>query len=1160
MGSTLFRPKRNAIHKKTERPLENTRQYARIATRMNTPDVPDLRIFLGWDKPAIELVAEKLYNHLSSDNKERANLYRRATVVVPTSGSGRRLREYMAELARTRLGKPILMPKITLAGKLIPNTGKNVATETETLAAWLQLLNTANENALDSYAPLIPRCPETHRERWAVAVAHKLIGLKDRLEKEEITQDQVSGLLAKQEQHINMKMNALSAEEETEKRNLTAQRRVMQNEQLRWSKLGQLFRDVDEIIEQHFPGKISAQQSRKETVAHPTWPNQSRVLILACVPELSPQLQRYLCNLHGKDGGRVEVWIHAPEEEKAHFDFIGRPKESAWLNREICIPHAFVYTDEKQEEVDNAASAIHLVDDEETMAAEALRLAAGCDSREVVLSVGDNEFAPAIVNAFATAGWPLSIPEGRNTLSTDLGSLTAQLADACEAREKLPIWDDKTGTLNNNNAQGLNAFMALLCNRALQQALSKDAAALVGMQKHLESIRMLLLPGSEAALLQMLKEIPNVTGGYKSITMLNDGQNSAYYDFATSVSELLDDLGNGNISTALSNLAKNLEKNHAEGNTKKTAEGIAKLMKACAELHPELPSERYTIELLRHKVEEQPASCPFADASYSVGDLQGWRELAYSRGKRLILAAMHDGCIPEPVQADDFLPESLCDELGIRHEKFRTARDSYLLTSLLASRQRENERVDFVLARQKKDGSVLAPSSLLMRCGDELPKRARTLFAESKTPRQLPAAAPCPLRRAACGKAPITPGELESISIIAPGKQNPFTQWHVDKQGNHYQKSFSPSSLSTFLQCPLSFWMKNLFYIDLGNSYKENKAELESNEYGSVMHAVLDKLVAKFPNEEALHQACPAAAKDASAGAEHMLAACRTIAEAEWQNIYNSATTRNKQPLAMEVQLQAIDRTLKAFVSQHMKDLADGWCNVAREYTFTPTLMLPNNEIARFSMNADRIDRNRDGRWRIIDYKTSNSEKKPHKIHFDELEEGADSLFCRFMNVQGYEFGTVCFGEKMYRWNDVQLPLYAYGLRHPSAKDRENLGIAAGVDMSGVVPDLLYYNLQSKTEKLAVFPLIEAGKVQPISGKIKEVPSAETLFGSAMKTVSAAIRMIRGGKCLFSAESLEYKNKPFSAIVKPGTNAPRFGALTLQNDPRQLFLLPELRK
>ena len=72
---------------------------------MNTPKIE----FLGWNAPAIELVATKLLNHL--ENEETAAQYRRATVVVPTAESGRRLREYMAENAKN---KALLLPRIII--------------------------------------------------------------------------------------------------------------------------------------------------------------------------------------------------------------------------------------------------------------------------------------------------------------------------------------------------------------------------------------------------------------------------------------------------------------------------------------------------------------------------------------------------------------------------------------------------------------------------------------------------------------------------------------------------------------------------------------------------------------------------------------------------------------------------------------------------------------------------------------------------------------------------------------------------------------------------------------------------------------------------------------------------------------------------------------
>ena len=1119
---------------------------------MNTPKIK----FLGWDAPAIELVAQKLLDHLN--DKKDAALYRRATVVVPTAESGRRLREYMAEKAENTA---LLLPRIILAGQLIPAEEENILSETEMLTVWLRLLDTISQDALNQYAPLIPYRPETHIEKWAVSVAHKLMALQNRLEQEGITYDFVTGQLAKMEIGITNTLASLPEEDEyaSRRRNLDAQRTVLQKEQKRWVTLERVFQEADELTKTLFPSKTLPSTARKNKLENIAWPGQCRLIILACVPELSTQLQHYLSKLHGLDGGEVQIWVHAPEEEKPHFDSFGRPMENAWNTREIHIPNAFVYPDNNLENVDNEASTIHLVNDAEAMAKEALRLAGGCTSREAVLAVGDDEFSPALLNTFADAGWELNMPEGRSAMSTDLGRLASQLADACDARENTPIWSDEGNVVTDNGTQGLDAFVALLCNTALQQAWADDVHALTGLQEHVENIRMLLLPGSERALIQMLEKLPAVNSGYKSIEKLQNNHSDTYFSYAKEVSSLITTLCGEHQSRQLKELANALEAKHTKGTGKPLAKAIAKQMKACAKQGDKLPSRLCTMELLRRRVEDKVRGPALSERIFSVGDILGWRELAYTREKQVILAAMHDGCIPEPVPEDDFLQESLCQELGIRHEKFRIARDSYLLTALINSR-RESGRVDFILARQKEDGSVLTPSSLLMRCGNELPRRARTLFAESKTPKTLPAIPRCPLRRATGSTESITPGMLESIEQISGGRQNPYTRPIPDENGNTRLKTFSPSSLATFLQCPLTFWIKNLLNIDLGNSYKENKGELESNEYGTVMHAVLDELVKQFPGEEELLQACPAAETDTTAGIDHMLQTGREIARTEWQRVYNSTTTRNRQPLAMEVQLQAIERSLQAFVTQHMQDLKDGWRNVAREYTFEPVLEYAEDQFAGFYMNADRIDRNRDGRWRIIDYKTSSGEKKPHKVHFDVLDKGTDSPYFRFMNVQGYEFGTVCFGEKLYRWSDVQLPLYACGLRHPSTKDRKELGIPADADMSAVVPDLVYYNLQSKTEKLVPFYLVRDGEVQPISPKALEVPETEELLESAMKTVKSAIGMIRKGQCLFSAESLELKSKPYSVLVTPGSNTPRFGALSLQSDPRSLFALPSLLK
>lgn len=1115
---------------------------------MNTPHIE----FLGWDKPAIELVATKLKKALTAP--ESASHYRRAIVVVPTAESGRRLREHLAEQA----GNAILTPRIILTSQLISYEGADIASEMETLAAWLQVLS-AEENPVAKYAPLIPRCPDTNRERWAVGVAHKLIALRTRLEQEQITCNEVTSRLVVREQNIQNDIDELTDTKTAAYTSLSAQKKVIRNELTRWRKLEEIFNKVDSIL----APKTTRDAAARQQADAPGWPGQCRLMILACLPELSPQMKSYLANLHGKDGGEVQVWVHAPAEEASHFDAFGIPVDDYWSNRQIDIPNAIEYKDVEHKNIDDATSTIHLTDDAESLAEAALRLAAGYNSQELVLAVGDAAFSPALVNAFAasTAGWKLNLPEGRSAATTDLGCLVSQLADACAARENLPLWDNESGGIRNNDMQGLDAFIALLYNSALQQAMVDDASTLAGLQEQVEKIRMLLLPGSEAAMLKMLREIPVTDEGYKSIIRLQKTQSDIYADYADNIAKIIDIASGNKQADLFKKLAKKLEKRFDSGSLKPLAAAVAQELKSCAEVCAGLPSPRCAVEILRQRVESKVKGPAYAERAFTAADILGWRELPYTAGSQVIIAAMHDGAIPEPVSEDEFLPKSLCDELGIRHEKFRIARDSYLLTSLIESR-RKRGRVDFILARQKSDGSVLAPSSLLMRCGEQLPERARALFAESTSPKMLPKPAACPLRRATGDKKPVEPGCLEHISQIAPGMENPFTKWRKDDDGNPCQKSYSPSSLSLFLQCPLSFWIKNLFHIDLGDTYKENKGELESNEYGTVMHAVLDKLVKQFHSKNALLAHYPMAETNRETAVEQMLEIACELAGVEWRKVYNSTSARHAQSLPMEVQLRAIERSLRSFLHRHIQDLLDGWYNVAREYTLTPTMEIDHEgTTVSFSMNADRIDRHADGRWRIIDYKTSSGEKNPHKVHFDVLDGGNDSLYCRFMNVQGYEFGIVPFGEKLYRWNDVQLPLYVYGLRHPSAENRKDLGIGE-VDTSAVTPDLVYYNLQSSTEQMECFYLIRDNKVVPKSDKAPCEIATEDLLAEAMKTVKSAIRMIRAGECLFSAEALELTTPPYSPLNSGnyGSKTPRFGALSLQSDPRSLFDLPGLAK
>ncbi len=1118
--------------------------------------------FIGWHRPAIELVAAKL-EALHAHNPEQ---FRKATVVVPTAESGRRLREYMAE----RAGRPILMPRITLAGQLIPSDGSGIATEAETLAAWLEVLSADGADPVARYAPLIPRRPAAHRERWVVGVAHKLLSLRARLEQEEITYDDVTGLLRKQEADIETKLSQLKESTGAYNNALRTRKAVLANEQRRWSKLGELFHRVDETIRAAAGAPILTQEeARAQEVNHPTRRGHSNLIILACVPELSPQLERYLCNLHQQGTCTVEIWINAPTSEKENFDRIGRPKEEAWTSRDIDIPQALVFLDKECTQVDDNASTIHLVNDAAAVASTAVQLSDGLSSHDIVLATGNTDYTPALVGAFERSdeqqAWHFNTPEGRTLLTTDIGQLAEQLADYCTARLDFCNNDTTEGGMSE-----LQTFVTLLNNLALQQALHASSDISANLQQHIEKLREVLLPATVRSLCSILNPSHKLpTKDYRELEYLDKERQAAYYQYVEKVATFAKNCCHADtLSVQLRKLADALLHTYASSPLRKSTQKICRIIHGVTApaFTSRVKNALTLLEVLRHKIQEiAPGMQPENVRAETECDILGWRELTYTRGRRVIIAAAHDGCLPEPVQEDEFLPQSLCDELGIRHEPFRHARDSFLLTSLLQSRVAGE--VHFIIARQNPDGSGTAPSSLLLRCGEQLPQRARILFAEASNAEPSPSIPLSPLRQAAPGPeidGRIEPGMMENIRQLAPEITNPFSL------SNHksYKKSFSPSSLGGFLQCPLSFWLKHLFGLDAGNVYDEEKSELESNEYGTLIHAILEHVVKKLPTETALREEFPQAI-NAPQLTEALLQYVKKEVFKEWCKVYMPSQSRGTQPLPMEIQLCNIEQSLHDFAARHVEDLLSGWENIACEYSLEPTITLSNGETAQFKMIADRIDRHRSGAWRIIDYKTSSGDKKPFKVHFDELEEGEQSPFYRFMNAAGYSFPLVAaefktskgeVSHKHYRWKDVQLMLYAYGLRQLKARDINPA--LEDTPLSHVMPDLIYYNLQSKTQSMQCYPLLLNGSLEPPPGRKKGyfLLSPEELLANAMQTVDSAIRMIRDGNCLFSAESLRYKTRPFSRLTGDSwdANAPRFGALSAKCDPRSMFNLPEL--
>ncbi len=1011
--------------------------------------------FIGWDRPAIELVAEKL----EELNETDPDTFRRATVVVPTRESGRRLREYMAE----RAGKPILMPRMALAGQLIPCEGESVATETDTLAAWLQVLGSSTVMQGKSAA-------------WMLDVACQMQRVRNQLEQENRS--------PMWEEGVARDFVRLHLEEEP-----TTWQHTLAYERERWEHLRTMFAAVDEVLRTR--GLSSAEQVRAREME---CPGRRGLIIIACVPELSPQNRLYLKHLTEKQTGKVRIWVNAPESERGRFDAFGQPipvitqgdaAGQGWCECAVQIPRA------SAEASLSALDVIHSVAGAAEVGRMARMLAGGCNSRQVVIASCDSSFSAPLVTAFQPE-WELMLPEGRSFLSTEVGQIPRLLLAACTETDAAALYDEESGEVQGVGGRRADGFLALLRNCPLQRSLAPHSA--LGMfNAWLDELVNKHLPGSAQHVFAVAERESSQPGAVSGA--------ADYVSWIAGVRHLVDSCGREDEFPAqLRGLASGLlsQYSNAEPKLQGAVRRMAELMQQVAALVEQGACEALpALALLEYAVGASAAGvlegAQRRDAAINV---RGWRELSFAREQRVILTGMHEGCVPERAPADSWLPDAYRSFLKMTDGECRRARDTFLLTALLQSRPAGE--VHMVLARSSADGTPVAPSSLLLRCAtlSETAERVSHLYADPPALTSEVAYTPMPLLSAGAVPMP-EPGQMESIRLLGEGLRNPYAE---------AGKTWSPSRVKSFLDCPLRFWLDCLLKVNPGDELEPEKAEPDAAEYGDLLHVVLQEVATEFST------ASPGMQRGGlQSRIEAFAASC---AERVVQKRYGDGTRGLSAPL--QLMLNNLKRSLHAWSALHAADLCDGWevqmCERQLEFTLPAG---EGEEPIPFSMRVDRVDRRRDsGKFRVIDYKTNDS--PPDKTHLESISGATAALYEMWMPP---EFYLKDDSGKMKRWVSVQLPLYAEAIRLLYQLEE--------------LPETAFYNLP---------------RTKPLEVKYNAMKD-NGLHEAAMGCVRRAAALMRAGECLFSAESL-------GRSLRYG----QFGALGIHRnpDPRRMCSLPAL--
>jgi ATP-dependent helicase/nuclease subunit B len=364
--------------------------------------------------------------------------------------------------------------------------------------------------------------------------------------------------------------------------------------------------------------------------------------------------------------------------------------------------------------------------------------------------------------------------------------------------------------------------------------------------------------------------------------------------------------------------------------------------------------------------------------------LNGWLEAAWLPQRRLHISGMVDGCLPQSVDGDPFLPDSIRPGLGLSHNNQRQARDAYLLDCLLQSKGPEELTLSY--SKYNHEGDPNRPSRLLLRTELEaLPKRVQHVLAPQASTRVRP-------KRHTDWRWRI-PGELPQVTKV------------------------SPTQFKSYLECPFRFCLEKILKLETGPTAAR---EMDAAVFGNLIHRTLESFGKRvIPMQEKMLQLDEP-----------------TIREWVQQELEKEAKRQfgsNPAP-AVRVQLANAASRLNAFARKQAECFAEGWMirQVEEKLEADGEHPLMIGPLALSGM-IDRIEQHLpSGALRILDYKTFSTLKKPAQTHFGPaarnwLPAAHKSSIGRQSDDSA---ALILLGGKQRAWTDLQLPLYRRILEH----------------------------------------------------------------------------------------------------------------------------------
>ena len=612
----------------------------------------DHRHFLDWDAPALPRAAAFLADRYAAG--ETLDLSP-ALIAVPGGRAGRRLKEILVDLAHQRRLR-LIPPRITTVGalpELLYTPAMPIAEDTASHRAWASALRTLDHRGRRE---LFPHAPADTDLRGWIALGRQLHALQHEVGAAGLPFADVAELCGES-----------LLFDDSDRWTILA--RAQQVYLAGIARLGRADRDH---------ARRAALDSRAVQLDGDLW--------LIGLAEL-PIITRRMVDALVRNGGRVDILVHAPADRAAAFDALGCVIPSAWIGEAIPLRDDQIsIVEHPSNQATAAVAAIHAF--REPLAAD-----------EIVLGVPDEEVIPYLEQRIAEADAHARYAGGTPVARTSVYRLLAAIADlltdasfeALAALARHPVigewlranrWGiEHTGAARfQEHDTWLAELDAFACER--QPARVTDGlTGSGGRGRHVVE-----------ALVAALRS-DRLLGALRGERPLNE--------WMPLILELLIELYG---RTPL---------NRDIPDERRLIDTCRKIRDAAA-AHTRVPAAGTEVcdagSAIRILLDDTSGDAVPAEAGDAAIELLGWLELHLDDAPAVVLTGMNEPFVPQAVNAHPFLPNSLRTRAGIEDNDRRYARDAYQLTAMLHSRR----HIHLTAGRRTVLGDPLRPSRLLL--------------------------------------------------------------------------------------------------------------------------------------------------------------------------------------------------------------------------------------------------------------------------------------------------------------------------------------------------------------------------------------------------------------------------------------------------------------